>query len=252
MTRLGRRVREILAGSPIEAPARRLFERTQRDRRNATYDRQAAKVMARCLQADSVCIDVGCHTGSVLREMLRHAPRGHHHAFEPLPHLARRLAATYGRSVTVHEMALSDEAGIASFQHVVGRPAFSGFLLRGEVRGEQATQMNVHTARLDDVAASLPRVDLVKVDVEGAELRVLRGARETLARHRPVVIFEHGLTAAAMYGDTTNEIHALLTGCGLGVWLMESWLAGAPPLTRGEFCDVVLAGRDYYFLAARG
>jgi precorrin-6B methylase 2 len=51
-------------------------------RMNAAYDAQAVEVMRRCLRADSNCVDVGCHEGSILSEMLRFAPAGTHYAFE--------------------------------------------------------------------------------------------------------------------------------------------------------------------------
>jgi hypothetical protein len=93
-------------------------------------------------------------------------------------------------------------------------------------------------------------VRLVKVDVEGAELQVLRGALGTLRRHRPFVLFEHGLGAADRYGTEPEQVHDLLAGdVGLRVTLMSRWLRGQPPFGREEFADAFRAGRAFFFLA---
>ena len=60
------------------------------------------------LEPDSDCLDVGAHAGSVLREMVRIAPRGRHVAWEPLPAFAARLRDEFP-DVEVREAALGDQ-----------------------------------------------------------------------------------------------------------------------------------------------
>lgn len=236
---LARRVRQTFNSSPD--PLTQL---------SAAYDQQGFAVMRRWLRADANCVDVGCHQGDILREMIRHAPRGRHFAFEPLPHLAAALTKKFPR-VSVHELALNDAAGETSFQFVTSNPGYSGLLRRRYDRPhEEVTEIKVKTARLDDVLpAGLP-VALIKIDVEGAELGVLRGAVKTLSAYRPVVIFEHGLGAADCYGTTPEQVHELLAGCGLRVWLMADWLAGREALTGAEFAAQFYEGKNFYFMAA--
>src|SRR5436309_1457110 len=69
------------------------------------------------------------HGGSVLREMVRLAPRGRHVAWEPLPELAARLAEDFP-TVEVRAAALSDRGGEREFAHVVDEPGWSGFVAR--------------------------------------------------------------------------------------------------------------------------
>lgn len=62
---------------------------------NNDYDIQTTKILKKLLKIDSNCIDVGCHKGSILDEILRFAPEGQHYAFEPLPDLCAYLKRKY-------------------------------------------------------------------------------------------------------------------------------------------------------------
>jgi len=218
---------------------------------NAVYDAQTVAVIERCVLPHSSCVDVGCHEGSVLEHMLRLAPEGRHFAFEPLPAYAQRLRERFGASqVAVFEVALSDVAGETTFQHVVTNPSYSGLRQRRYDRpDEQLEEIRVRTECMDAlIPAALP-ITLIKIDVEGAELQVLRGATETLRRWKPVVVFEHGLGAADHYGTTPEDVHDLLASCGLRTSTMERWLAGADALDRETFAAHFRQGWDYYFIA---
>lgn len=225
------------------------------DDKNRRYDEQTLAVMQRVLRADSNAIDVGCHEGVVLKQMLRRSPRGVHHAFEPLPAFAEGLRRAFAgnRSVHVHEVALSDREGEATFTHVVTNPGYSGLKQRRYDRPDETLrEIRVRTARLDDVLPKDHRVDFVKIDVEGAELLVLRGAIETLRRCRPTMVFEHGPGAADCYGARPEDLHDLLVQqCGLAVFTMQDWLANgdAAAMDRAAFAQRFDQGLDYYYMA---
>lgn len=222
---------------------------------NPLYDEQAMHVIRRVLHRDSNAIDVGCHKGDLLRPMLQSAPRGTHYAFEPLPNMFAGLRRAYGHlpNVRLYELALSDTAGISSFQQVVTNPGYSGLRKRRYDRlDEQLQEITVKTDTLDNVISPSVRIDLIKVDVEGAELLVFRGGLETIRRNRPVIIFEHGIGAADSYDTGPDDVHELLTTkCGLRVNLMAEWLfnEGVPCLSRQEFADEFWSARNYYFIA---
>jgi len=221
---------------------------------NAEYDTQTIELMRRTLRRNSNCVDVGCHKGSILSHMLSFAPEGEHWAFEPLPELAAGLRRNFAAPrVHVHELALADEVGESSFQHVVTNPGYSGLRERRYDRpNEQRVEISVRVGRLDDIVPSDRMIDFVKIDVEGAELGVLRGGIETLRRARPLVVFEHGLGGSDYYGTEPEEVYDLLVeDVGLCVTLMERLLTGRPPLSRAEFGDHFRRGWDYYFAACR-
>lgn len=188
-------------------------------------------LIAYCLAPGDNCIDVGAHAGDVLREMIRVAPEGRHIAYEPIPALAAALEREFP-GVDVRAAALADRAGEASFVHVRSNPAYSGLRVRTYPGAEQLETIAVRTERLDDSLPAGYVPALIKVDVEGAELSVFRGAVETLARHRPIVFFEHGQGAAEHYGASSSEIHDVLVAqAGLRIFDER----GGGPYSRAAF-----------------
>lgn len=218
--------------------------------RGALYDRQTIAVLSRVLGSDSSCVDVGSHRGEVLRHVVRLAPRGRHHAFEPIPHLARGLRRRYP-GVKVHEAALSSAPGRSTFQHVTNASAYSGLKRRLYDRPDpEIEEIVVDVKTLDDAVGPEVPVSFVKVDVEGGEVDVLRGGLDTLRRCRPWVLFEAGPRSTGQYGDGPDEILALLVeGCGYRLTTMSRWLGGRPPLRPEELALHWEREDEYYFLA---
>lgn len=244
-------IMNLLRGGPFEFPARQLHARlVLRDPimiRNAGYDARAIRIMRKHLARESNCIDVGCNQGSILKQMIRCAPRGNHIAFEPIPALYEQLRAEFP-SVTVHNIALSDTEEARDFDVFTNRYAYSGFERGTAVEeGDTVETIKVHTKPLDNVVDEDLTVHLIKIDVEGAELQVLRGAKKTIERNRPVVLFEHG--GADDGGATSRAIHELLSDCGLNVSLTSRWLKNQPPLTCEEFLDRIHYKGDFFFVA---
>jgi FkbM family methyltransferase len=219
----------------------------------ADYDRQTIAIMERSLRSDSGCVDVGCHSGSILGEIVRIAPNGHHYAFEPLPCIFDELRQRFARlpNVELFNLALSDSPGPASFQHVVTNPGYSGLRRRRYDRpNERVVEITVEKATLDDLVPASRRVDFLKVDVEGAELEVLRGAIRTIQRNRPFIVFEHGLGGSDFYGTTPQAVYELINGdCGMSISRMESWLDRGATLSRAQFVQQFETCENFYFLA---
>ncbi|HZN15291.1 MAG TPA: FkbM family methyltransferase [Acidimicrobiales bacterium] len=236
----------LLKGTRLEPLARRLWRliggRQVPEDRNARYNRLTLDVMRRVITPTSDCVDVGCHTGLILREIVQLAPQGTHWAFEPLPDCAAGLRAEFP-SVAIHEMALGDTDGTAEFRYVPAAPENSSFMRRpyDPPVVDDYVPLTVKVGRLDDVLGPDARIDFLKVDVEGGELAVFRGAHDTLRRSHPVVAFEMGW-------DPEN-VHEVLAAAGLRISLLDAWLDGRPPLSRDEFLDESLSGRNYFFLA---
>lgn len=217
---------------------------------NARYNEETVDVMRRVMRRSSTGVDVGAYIGELLAPMIEVAPEGRHYAFEPQPDRFLELARRFPR-VRVFPYALSDTRGAAPFVLAVDAPARSGLRTREYPPGEDRTRkMLVQVRRLDDVVPRDAPVAFIKIDVEGAEFLVLHGARETITRTRPVVVFEFGKGSAEAYGTSPEDAWEFVRGTlDLRLWLMADWLAGRPPLSRDDFRAQFHRRLNYMFLA---
>ncbi len=239
--RAAARVAERLNGPPPASSS----PLSAADSRETADNRHLELLLGWWLRHDSNCIDVGANEGRFLSHMVARAPQGRHFAFEPIPDLAELVRATYPQ-VNVHCAALYDEPGEAEFVFVPEETGYSGLRERSYPRAFETQRLTVRLERLDDVLPIDYAPDVMKVDVEGAELGVFRGALETLKRHQPLVIFEHGLGAADRYGTTPEAVHDLLVG-EVGLRLYDFDAIG--PLSREQFSERFNAGSHWNFVA---
>jgi FkbM family methyltransferase len=247
LLRLKRSARRLALQVGLGPAARRLRHRfpspaMRRDRRDTEHLRL---VLVSVLSPHSNYIDVGANVGSVLDDVVRLAPQGNHHAFEPIRSLAAQLQERFP-TVSVHTLALSDVPGKREFTFVKSRPGYSGFRERTYPGAEDIEKIQVDAARLDDVLPSDYEPALIKIDVEGAELEVLRGARRTLERHKPVVVFEHGREGAVHYDTRPEDVFDLLVR-ELGLRLFD--LDGGGPYDRDSFVAAFEGGRRWNYVA---
>lgn len=220
--------------------------------KNQHYDRLTKKVIRAVCRPDSHCVDVGCHKGEILDLMLEAAPKGKHWGFEPIPVLFEALKEKYaGTPCTISAIALSNVAGEAQFNYVTSNPSYSGLLRRSYDRPyEEDTNIRVQTARMDDVLPNDFKVHLIKIDVEGAEMLVLEGARITIQHSQPIIIFEHGVGASDVYGTRPEDVFRFFQSLSYGIFLLEKFLAKKQPFKEEDFKDEYYSNRNFYFVAA--
>lgn len=212
---------------------------------NEIYDRQASEVISCVMDTSSNAIDVGCHKGRFMVDFLKYSPNGHHFAFEPIPEMAEALANAFPM-VDVRNCALSDKPGNATFFVIPKAPALSGLNERRFLSPAlERKAISVVGARLDDVIPSDVNIRMIKIDVEGAEGLVMAGAKKTIARHRPYIIFEHGRSSSEAFDVSPESIYTMLKSCGLEVSTLKDWLCGAPSLTVDRF----VTDEGWYYLA---
>jgi FkbM family methyltransferase len=247
------RLKDFVTSRGMDSWARPLWQSLTRKKLDI-YDAQVASLVARSLPRNAVCVDVGCHRGLVLDLCLKACPEGEFYAFEPIPYLYRLLSQKYANRRQVHlsNAALSSSRGLTHFfvdTKALGR---SGMRPRtSECDDAQMQKIQVTTDTLD---AALPgvRPHFIKIDVEGAELGVLKGGLQLIRLSRPLIVFEHGLGGADYYGATPEQTFDLLDSCGLKVSLMDDYLQGAQPLSRQAFCQQYYGHLNYFFLAHPG
>jgi len=190
-------------------------------------------VLAATLRGEGSYVDIGANRGQLLREALRIAPRGAHIAFEPIPELARELAQAFP-AVDCRQKAIGARAELAEFCHFRSLDGWSGLRRSPEISDERGRPefIQVEVSTLDAELAGL-RPSVVKIDVEGAELAVLEGARTLLAAARPVVLFEHFADAARLYGSALGAPWDLLTELDYEIFSV----VGDGPFTRAQFAQ---------------
>jgi FkbM family methyltransferase len=243
-------VTTTLSGTFLEGPARRVYATGRalipggllppaaikaRD-----YDRMTLRIARIALAGGGSAIDIGAHEGDILRRLARMSP-GPHWAFEPIPAFAERLRRRFP-SVAVEQAALADYSGEAEFRFMPGAAAYSSLIVRPEVEdGHAVRRLAVRVRRLDDCVPQDARVAFMKIDVEGAEAAVLRGARDLLRRCQPVTVFECG-------SANLPRCVAALEGTGLEVSFLADYLLGV----RHHAAEVMQVGRErgeYYYVA---
>ena len=216
---------------------------------NQRYDSQTKRIMQIVLEHNSTFIDVGSHKGEVLSKALKIAPKGKHYAFEPIPQIHKKLDKRYGQYCDVKNIGLSDHFGETSFNHVVSNPAYSGIKQRTYPKKEKIEEITIQVDTLDNQLFDQERIDMIKIDVEGGELDVLKGAVKILNKFHPVIVFEHGKGAAEYYETTPQEVFTFLDEQHYNIFTLKAFIENTERLTKDEFISLFNSNKEYYFLA---
>jgi len=187
------------------------------------WDRLALKFfydrMVEC--GSPVYLDIGANLG-IFTLLSVHVPGSHCIAFEPNPTMAGILADSLGLNpelgqqseVVVHVMALG--AGTRRKAHLHVLPAQTGLarIDQGFTDRTDEIVIDVDVDALDNVVGDLPALDLIKIDVEGMELDVIKGGEHTIRKFMPGILLEWWPPHTEHYGYHPSEIDALLASWG--------------------------------------
>lgn len=165
--------------------------------------------------------DIGTNIGVVASSVARHLSRcGHVHAFEPSPDTAKIAAATIAlnglRNVTLTEAAVSDIDSEIVFHATPGNSAIASAIKHAFPLLNEWREIRVPSIRIDSIveARQICRLSLIKIDVEGHELSVLRGGLRTFGNLKPSIVFEYSPAAAIDQGLTPQESLSLIRSTG--------------------------------------
>jgi FkbM family methyltransferase len=219
--------------------------------KNLEYDRLTEKILNRELKNNSNCIDVGCHKGEILEIILKNASQGKHFAFEPIPVFYQTLLIKFQSKTNIYPYALAEQSGNTTFQFVKNAPAYSGLKQRKyDIENPEIEEIDVEIKRMDEVIPLDVKIDLIKIDVEGAEMGVLLGASKILDRHKPMLIFEFGMGASNFYGTTPRLIFDyLVKDKGYQIFTLKSFVNKGQALEFEVFEKLYSESKEYYFVA---
>jgi FkbM family methyltransferase len=184
---------------------------------NGTFEVREIAFVEQFLQPGMTVLDIGAHHGLyTLLASKRVGRMGKVFAFEPSPRerraLQMHLRINLCSNVTVQAQAVGDE-DTKGILYVVENWAAGCNSLKPPDVPAKISRTSVHVVRLDDWLAEskIERVDFIKLDVEGAELAVLCGARKFLERRpRPVILVEVQDIRTAPWGYAAREIVNIL------------------------------------------
>jgi FkbM family methyltransferase len=246
-SRLGYRMRKrvaLVTGQPIEVDP---FDVVGGEiARHGAYEPETVAVWRAILAPGMVVVDAGAHVGqyAIIASPLV-GSTGSVHAFEPDPETFRQLTANVrlnrGDNVVCTQAALARERGraplfLADVSNVGGNSLRRTVCSRGR-------QRDVGVETLDEYAAarSLEKLDVLKADVEGAELLVLEGGARLLARHRPLLLLEFSINTVA-FGYTEADLRHRLAE-----WGYRPFAVGPMPLAE---LAAAPRGLDFYNVLA--
>jgi FkbM family methyltransferase len=226
-------IRGVLRGAGLTRPLQLLIA-------GKSYEAAVDSALLGALRSGDVIWDVGANVGLYTAKMAAlTGPAGRVFAFEPSPTNLERLRTVADAHANVSVMACGLSSRSGTLQLVQGDDDLGATSRLAGADGAQ-TEGAVFTVDLrtgDEVIRSgnsaIPNV--VKIDVEGHELRVLEGMRETLRerRLRSIIVEVHfGLLAAGGESSAPKAIEAMLSEAGFRLrWIDSSHLLGVRPAT---------------------
>jgi FkbM family methyltransferase len=189
---------------------------------NSRFDALQVEILANGIRAGDTVMDIGAHYGQYSILMAAFAgPSGNVISFEPDPYAREVLQRNVDlnpalKRPVIEEFALSDEVGEAVLYSKGGNSQSSLARSAVEFNGPESSEaIRVHTIRLDVYLERnrLPAPSWVKIDAEGAEIRILRGAQKLLAGPTRVLLELHPY-AWPEFGDTLEDIQKMIAACG--------------------------------------
>ncbi len=192
-----------------------------------------------------VVVDVGAHIGLYTLQAARLVgAAGRVHCFEPTPRTfsilkdnVRVNAFAETGIVVLHQAAVSDRAGTADL-HVFSAESGHNTLFGGQAD----TRVRVDTVALDEALRDEPRVDVVKIDAEGAEPLILRGMREIIARNPQLRIFiEFAPEHLRRAGFTPEAFLDEIAGFGLSAMVVDDMTGELSPVDTEKLPHAITA-----------
>ena len=220
----------------------------------AANNQMATKPVTSICKPNATFIDIGAHIGSIIGKVQYLLPTVNIIAIEAIPQKVVQLKKHFP-NIVIHQCAVGEASAEAIFYINRTQSGYSSLLSPDKNSKDLIEEIKVTIQKLDNLI-TVDNVDVIKIDVEGAELSVLCGATAVIARCRPIIMFESGpsqdgsdLGKEALYNFFKKIDYALFTPNRLAHSCVGMTLGGfidchvyprvstnffAVPLERGE------------------
>ncbi|MFD0749300.1 FkbM family methyltransferase [Mucilaginibacter calamicampi] len=180
-----------------------------------TYEDEIGKLIRLCLKKGDNCLDIGGNIGLQSMRMAQAVgEQGVVYAFEPLNYLQQKLNKNLLlnrlSNVTLFPIALSDIEQTREFDIDPNAWNQGTFSLHGSAGSDKQLVVIKPGDALPEIK-ELQHLALIKIDVEGYELPVLRGLKQTITKYKPRIIFEYDSNYWTVTGQSINECYQFLT-----------------------------------------
>src|SRR5262245_9066449 len=210
------------------------------------YQQEVLVALEAILRPGDTFVDCGGHHGLMAIVAARAVgPRGRVISFEPNP-ASRRLfeegcSLNGVRNVLVEGCALGDTIGSTKFYLQSGHVSWNSSLFpefASQSGRDAIEEIDVALTTLDAYLSDGPAPTMIKIDAEGSEFLILRGAREVLREYRPVLSMEFNPESARAAHATVAEVQEFLESLGYRLVVLEPSRAGSFDFRRRSSFDV--------------
>ena len=184
----------------------------------SNYEEEETKILFRCISPDDVIFDIGANIGWYSLLIASIYPKAQVFAFEPMPQtynqLCKNIKLNDLKNIETHKIGFFESEKEISFYFNPNLTVATS--IKNILDDENIHTVKGHVVKLDSFTQQneIKKLDFIKLDVEGAELFVIRGGLETLAQYTPIIFMEMLRKWSAKFGYHPNDLITLIQPLG--------------------------------------
>ncbi|PWW07523.1 FkbM family methyltransferase [Paenibacillus cellulosilyticus] len=201
------------------------------------YEPHIMNALRNIVRPNAICLDIGANIGAISLGMSTYASQGKVYAFEPseanFNFLTYNVKQNNRGNIEPLKLGVFDKNTEMQFSYIDFGGGWSHITTEHAARGHQET---VQCVRIDDWTRErmLSKLDLIKLDVEGAEVPALKGMERTIALYKPDLIVEFNPTAQrTIFDEEPRELYNALSKLYPNLYILD-FNYTAPRLTSFE------------------
>ena len=216
------------------------------------YERRTSKVLHRYINSDMIVFEVGANIGAhtfEIAKILKHG-KGKLYSFEPTDYAFKKLKNNYDlnkfNNIVLEKVALSDTTDRVEISCINSKetlPFKASWDIKGGSKNTDAFQVNFE--KLDDYVCrnEIDIINFLKIDVDGYELKVIKGGFDTIRMFKPIILIEVGITLERV-GDKIEDLIMMLEDLGYSFYSIKT----GNKTGKAELIAIVTVNRTEDFL----